>query len=100
MSSANYFVVLEQASISTSENTTYRSYNRETKESITQINAEAYSLFSIKEVVFYPLWTISNLIPLDCMTRLKALCPRLMLSLKFSLNSGLLVFFTVPVLSL
>lgn len=34
------------------------------------------------------------------MTRLKALWPRLMLSLKVSLNSGLLVFFTVLVLSL
>lgn len=49
---------------------------------------------------FYPLWMISNLTPLDWTTRLKPLWLRLMLSLNCSLNSGLLVFFTVLVLSL
>lgn len=48
----------------------------------------------------YPLWTISNLTPLDWTTRLKARWLRLMLSLNCSLNSGLLVPFTVLVLSL
>lgn len=37
---------------------------------------------------------------LDWTNRLKLLCIRLMLSLNCSLNSGLLVFFTVLVLSL
>lgn len=49
---------------------------------------------------FYPLWMISNLMPLDWMTRLKPRWARLMLSLNCSLNSGLLVLFTVLVLSL
>lgn len=49
---------------------------------------------------FYPLWTISNLTPLDWTTRLKPRWLRLMLSLNCSLNSGLLVPFTVLVLSL
>lgn len=57
-------------------------------------------LFCSKAVVFYPLWTISNLMPLDWTTRLKPRWLRLMLSLNCSLNSGLLLFFTVPVLSL
>lgn len=50
--------------------------------------------------LFYPLWMISNLMPLDWTTRLKLRLVRLMLSLNCSLNSGLLVFFTVLVLSL
>lgn len=48
----------------------------------------------------HPLWMISNLTPLDWTTRLKARWLRLILSLKCSLNSGLLVPFTVFVLSL
>lgn len=43
---------------------------------------------------------ISNLMPFDWMTRLKLLWLRLIMSLNCSLNSGLLVFFTVLVLSL
>lgn len=43
---------------------------------------------------------ISNLMPFDWMTRLKLLWLRLILSLNCSLNSGLLLFFTVLVLSL
>lgn len=48
----------------------------------------------------YPLWIISNLMPLDWTTRLKPRWLRLILSLNCSLNSGLLLFFTVLVLSL
>lgn len=103
LSSSHHFVGLKKTPVSTEWGKTQRINRHELQHHSLRwrdVSACTVPKLLCSYFFFYPLWTISNLKPLDWTTRLKPRWLRLMLSLNCSLNSGLLVPFTVLVLSL